>query len=133
MQGRNLTHFARYDAPGAWTEPHFVLGIATMLAGAVINLQADTIMINLRKDDNDKEYRIPRGGFFHYVSGANFFGEIVEWAGFAIANWSLPAAAFAAFTFCNIAPRGAQHHAWYRKKFADEYPRERKAVIPFLW
>ena len=26
---------------------------------------------------------------FEYVSGANFFGEIVEWTGFAIATWSL--------------------------------------------
>ena len=25
---------------------------------------------------------------FEYVSGANFFGEIVEWTGFAIATWS---------------------------------------------
>lgn len=30
------------------------------------------------------------GGMFQYVSGANFFGEILEWTGFAIASWSLP-------------------------------------------
>ena len=47
---------------------------------------------------------------FEYVSGANFFGEIVEWTGFAIASWSGIAAAFAFFTFCNIGPRALQHH-----------------------
>jgi 3-oxo-5-alpha-steroid 4-dehydrogenase 1 len=70
---------------------------------------------------------------FTYVSGANFLGEIVEWAGWAVAAGSLPAVAFAVFTFCNIGPRGAQHHAWYVEKFKGEYPRARRAVIPFLW
>lgn len=32
-------------------------------------------------------------------------GEIIEWIGFAIACWSLPAAAFAVYTFANLAPR----------------------------
>ena len=69
---------------------------------------------------------------FEYVSGANFFGEIVEWAGFALAAGSWPAAAFALFTFFNTAPRGYQHHLWYINRFKD-YPPSRKAVIPFLW
>ena len=50
------------------------------------------------------------GGMFEYVSGANFLGEIVEWAGFAIATWSLPGLAFSFFTCCNIGPRAYQHH-----------------------
>jgi hypothetical protein len=35
-------------------------------------------------------------------------GEIIEWTGYAIACWSLPAAAFAIMTFCNLGPRA--HH-----------------------
>ena len=31
-------------------------------------------------------YHIPHAGMFRYVSGANFLGEIVEWAGFALAS-----------------------------------------------
>ena len=50
------------------------------------------------------------GGAFEYVSGANFLGEIVEWWGFALASWSLPAVAFALFTTCNIGPRAYTHH-----------------------
>jgi 3-oxo-5-alpha-steroid 4-dehydrogenase 1 len=33
-------------------------------------------------------YKIPTGGLFDYITGANFFGEIVEWTGFAIASCS---------------------------------------------
>jgi len=40
----------------------------------------------------------------------NFFGEIVEWTGFAVACWSLPATAYAIFTACNIGPRAISHH-----------------------
>ena len=49
---------------------------------------------------------------FTYVSGANFFGEIVEWSGFALACWSLPSLAFAVFTALNIGPRAIQHHRY---------------------
>ncbi|RYG55129.1 hypothetical protein EON66_06025 [archaeon] len=47
------------------------------------------------------QVHLVQGGLFELVSGANFFGEILEWAGFALAAWSLPTFAFAFFTFCN--------------------------------
>ena len=76
-------------------------------------------------------YKIPRGGCFEYVSGANYFGEMLEWCGYAVAANSLPAAAFAFFTISNIGPRGWQHHLWYKEHFPG-YPKHRRAVVPFL-
>ena len=47
---------------------------------------------------------------FEYVSGANFFGEIVEWLGFALFVQTFGAFSFAAFTAMNIGPRAVHHH-----------------------
>ncbi|CAK6978735.1 -oxo-5-alpha-steroid 4-dehydrogenase 2a, partial [Scomber scombrus] len=90
----------------------------------------DHILRNLRKP-GEIVYRIPYGGMFEFVSGANFLGEIVEWFGYAVAVWSLPAFAFAFFTVCSIGPRAYQHHRDYQQRFED-YPRSRKAIIPFI-
>jgi hypothetical protein len=60
-------------------------------------------------------YKIPRGGAFEYVSAANYFGEMLEWAGWALAAGSAPAAAFAFFTAANLAPRGWRHHQWWAR------------------
>lgn len=52
----------------------------------------------------------PTGGMFDYVSGANFLGEITEWAGFALAGQSLQSLAFAVFTLVVLASRAVSHH-----------------------
>lgn len=117
--------------PANWlTDLRFLIGLLVFATGAFINLQSDQILLNLRKP-GETGYKIPKGGLFKYVSCPNHFGEIVEWTGFAILCWNLPALAFAVWTAANLIPRTLSHHKWYREKFED-YPEERKAVIPFL-
>ena len=109
-----------------------IVGVLVWSAGLAINLHSDAVLRRLRKP-GETAYRIPRGGAFEYVSCANYFGEIVEWCGYAVASGGrLPAVAFAFFTLANLAPRAQHHHDWYRRKF-DDYPEQRKAIIPFLW
>lgn len=129
--------------------PQFISGFLLFWFGLIVNIQSDNILLNLRKNEGTKEYKIPYGGFFEYVSCANYcklifshinqsnddfpiVGEIVEWTGFALACNSLPAYAFMIYTFCNIGPRGYKHHLWYLQKFED-YPKNRTAVIPFIF
>eukprot|EP00898_Chlorokybus_atmophyticus_P006994 jgi/Chlat1/7296/Chrsp58S00541 len=126
MQGRDLTRLRVIEL-----NPRLFLGVVIWAAGLLINQHSDSVLRNLRKP-GENGYKIPRGGCFELVSAAHYFGEIVEWAGFAVASWSLASAAFALFTFCNIGPRGKHHHEWYLNKFED-YPRTRRAVIPFVW
>ncbi|XP_015473733.1 3-oxo-5-alpha-steroid 4-dehydrogenase 1 isoform X3 [Parus major] len=76
--------------------------------------------------------RFITGGMFEYVSGANFFGEILEWFGFALACYTIESLAFALCTLFILGSRARQHHKWYLEKFED-YPKDRKIVIPFLY
>merc|ERR1711991_910738 len=54
--------------------PVFYLGVAMFLCGMVTNIHSDGILRNLRKP-GETGYKIPRGGLFEYVSGANFAAE----------------------------------------------------------
>lgn len=47
---------------------------------------------------------------FDYVSGANYFGEVVEWTGFAIACWNPVALSFAVFALFFLGSRARQYH-----------------------
>ncbi len=69
---------------------------------------------------------------FEYVSAANYFGEIVEWCGWALACRTRASLAFACFAFANLAPRAHHHHIFYKEHFR-EYPPRRKAILPFVW
>ena len=100
------------------------------ILGFLINNISDSTLINLRKKDT-KQYSIPRGGLFDYISCPNFFGEIIEWLGFAILTWSIAGLAFFLWTFFNLVPRALSHHRWYKNTFSD-YPKNRKAVFPFI-
>ena len=118
--------------PEGWLrDPRFLAGAALFLTGVIINHRADSQLIALRRP-GETGYRIPQGGLFRYISCPNHFGEIVEWFGFALMAWNLPALSFAIWTAANLIPRAVAHHRWYRSHFAD-YPPERKAVIPGVW
>lgn len=115
--------------PVAWlADPRFILGLAIFLLGAGINMWSDNRLIGLRRS-GERGYVIPRGGLFERISCPNHFGEIVEWSGFALMCWNLPALSFAIWTAANLIPRAMSHHGWYKRTFAD-YPPSRRAVIP---
>jgi len=109
---------------------NFSAGILIFIAGFIINKISDEKLRNLRKQ-NPSEYVIPHGWMFRYISSPHFFGEIIEWTGWAIITWSLPGLAFAVFTFANLFPRAISSHKWYKSHF-PEYPAGRKAIIPFI-
>jgi len=116
----------------AWlTDPRFVIGVALFILGAGINLHSDAILRALRKP-GDSSYTIPNKGLHKQVASPNYFGEIVEWSGFALAASTMPALAFLLFTIANLVPRARDHLNWYRQTFPS-YPEERRALIPKVW
>mmetsp|Transcript_16301 Transcript_16301/g.45406 ORF Transcript_16301/g.45406 Transcript_16301/m.45406 type:complete len:142 (+) Transcript_16301:560-985(+) len=113
-----------------------VVGTTLFILGWWINFQSDGILRALRtrscaEKDASKRYRVPHGGLFALVSCPNYFGEMVQWTGFAVACWSTPGAAFAIATAANLLPRGLSHHHWYLCNLKG-YPSGRRGVIPYL-
>ena len=109
------------------------VGGALFMAGMAVNLHSDHIIRNLRKPGDTRHY-IPRGGMFRYVSSANYFGELLEWTGFAVASWSWAGAVFAWWTFANLAPRAASLYKRYAQEFGKEFTAlKRKKIIPFIY
>ncbi|MBU1226917.1 MAG: DUF1295 domain-containing protein [Actinobacteria bacterium] len=127
---RWISHFGEYETSWLW-DPRFLLGAAVFGVGSAINHRADTMLIGLRKP-GETGYRIPSGWLFDRITSPNYFGEIIEWFGYALATWSPAGLAFALFTAANIGPRAFANRRWYRATFPD-YPADRKALIPFLW
>ncbi len=129
LNARWLSELGNY--PTRWlADGRFLAGAALFLAGMALNVSSDNILFRLRKP-GEKGYKIPRGGAYRWVTSPNYLGELIEWGGFALAAWSLPALAFFLFTFANLVPRALSHHRWYRQQFPD-YPPERRAVLPWL-
>jgi 3-oxo-5-alpha-steroid 4-dehydrogenase 1 len=123
--------FCLYSYDTSWLFSwQFITGILIFLTGFILNKTADRRLRSLRKN-NPGEYVIPRGWLFNYISSPHYFGEIIEWSGWAIMTWSLPGLAFSVFTFANLFPRAVASHKWYKSHFQD-YPPERKAIIPFI-
>ena len=129
FNGYFLGFFADYSV--SWfLDPRFIIGFIVFVSGFAINIFADNVLFKIRKNSND--YQIPYGGIYKYISCPNYFGEILEWTGFAMMSWSLAGLSFCVWTIVNLLPRALANHKWYKQHF-PEYPANRKALIPFLF
>jgi 3-oxo-5-alpha-steroid 4-dehydrogenase. len=135
MQGGWIFYLSPPDAyPASWLgSVPFILGTMLFLGGMFINIQSDSIIRHLRKPGDTAHY-LPRDGMFRYVTSANYFGEFLEWVGFAILTWSWAGAIFALWTFANLAPRASRIYDYYCQEFSGELDtRKVKRIIPFIF
>jgi len=130
LNGYWLAHFASEYTSDIFLDTRLLVGVMLFIAGFAINKYHDGLLIQLRKTSGNG-YHIPFGGLFNYVSCPNFLGEIISWVGFSIVTLSLPALSFLIWTLVNLIARALDHHKWYLNEFPD-YPKNRKAVIPYL-
>ena len=131
LNGRYLFTFSGGYNNRWMLDPRFITGLILFLGGFILNRWADE-KLRLLREPGETGYKIPYGGLYQYVSCPNYFGEIIEWLGWALMTWSLPGLLFSLWTISNLAPRAHSHHRWYHENFPD-YPNERKALVPFCW
>lgn len=134
MQGEWLFYLApaSYYSTAWFTTPQFIIGTVLFFAGMGINLRSDYIIRHLRKPGDTNHY-LPNKGMYRYVTSANYFGEIVEWTGFAILTVSWSGVVFAWWTVANLVPRANAIWHKYKEEFGEEAVGKKKRVFPFIY
>lgn len=137
------------------TLPHFewyqYVGMAVFALGWIQQYRCHAILASIRsKKPNtgskavvkpysmDKKkidrYEIPRGSWFEWVSSAHYFAEIVIYAGILIVSRGTNIQIWLLFIWVvlNLTLIATETHQWYKSKF-DDYPKLRRAIIPFIY
>jgi 3-oxo-5-alpha-steroid 4-dehydrogenase 1 len=135
LNGAYFSHYGAHYTVDWLTDPRFVAGLLLYYTSLGLNIHSDSILRNLRTKEEvatgARVYRVPHGGLFRYVSSPSYLTELTAWTGFAICSWSPGGVFILALSAANLVPRSFATHRWYRERFED-YPRRRKALIPFI-
>jgi len=89
------------------------------------------------RDDNAKERKIPQGFWFNFVSFPNYFFEILIWVAFNVMTHTVAGVVFNIVGGLTMTQWAIGKHRRYRKMFdgkegRKQYPKNRRAIIPFL-
>ncbi|RZR76825.1 hypothetical protein BHM03_00001712, partial [Ensete ventricosum] len=101
---------------------------------------------SLRENKGADEYVIPYGDWFRYVSCPHYLAEIVIliiYFGILVASGGSDITIWLLFMFVvclselnlsvsNLTFAAAETHRWYHRKF-ENYPKTRRAIIPFVY
>lgn len=135
LNGSWVSTYGEHLTLSWFLDPRFIIGIILYYTGFALNIHSDYIVRNLRSKDEinsgEKVYRIPFGGGFKFVSNPSYLGELIAFTGFAIATWGPGGLFVLLISAANLIPRAFATHKWYQHKFED-YPKDRKALVPFL-
>lgn len=131
MQGQWLFYISPENYYRNWSKnPKLYIGIIVFITGMAINIHSDFVIRNLRKPGDNNHY-LPNAGFYKYVTSANYFGELIEWTGFAIMTWSISGFVFVWWSFANLFPRAFSIYRRYYEMFGAPVL-EKKRIIPFI-
>ncbi len=130
-----FTEYGKHLTNDWFTDPRFLAGLIVYYSGFFLIVQSEAIVRNLRDpkklESGERDYKIPYGGGYRFVSSPQYLGELTAWAGFALLTWGLPGVMIFLISAGNLVPRAFATHKWYREQFPD-YPADRKALIPYV-
>lgn len=118
--------------------PHVMIGSMVFVASSCLQWNIGQRLANMRKDAQGKvvtkRHEAPSGGMFEYVSCPHYFAEIMIYTGLTLILWNFNFTWLSSviFTVVNQACLAVLTHRWYFENFKD-YPRYRKALIPFIF
>jgi 3-oxo-5-alpha-steroid 4-dehydrogenase 3 len=99
---------------------------------------AHNIFAQLKKQlalsDSKNSHSVPYGDWFYYVSCPHYLAEILMYACISIILGIKHKTGIIIFIWVliNQVIAGMMSHFWYIEKYSHTYPKNRKAVIPFI-
>jgi len=131
----NMSAFFRVNYELSWFwSPQFIIGTAIFFFGMIVNLHSDRIIRKLRKTKEDNNYYLPKGFLFGRINSSNYFGELLEWLGFAILTWSFAGFVFFCWALANLVPRAKAVYFRYTHFFGDEFTKlNRWKIFPYIY
>ena len=127
--GYNVFHH-EYDNSGLLNFNLQVCCIIGFLFSEYFNYEAHCILRNLKVVNKGKR-GIPQGGMFYFISCSNYFWESMIWFFFSLYVNILPAYLFVIYSVVNMSYGALEKHKTYTNNF-ENYPKNRKAIIPFI-
>jgi hypothetical protein len=114
--------------------PLLVLGFGfiVFLIGEGYNFYHHLLLSRLRKNSDDKEYKIPEGGLFPYLVCPHYFFELLAWVGLAIMSMYLDVYMIVFIMIGYLSGRSNQTREWYLNRIPT-FPKYRKRILPFLY
>lgn len=87
----------------------------------------------LRIKNLDYQHYLPNGFMFEFISCPHYLGEILIYLSISLLlNFYINVSIIFLWTFISHIKMAKQTHNWYLKFFGNDYPKNRKALIPFL-
>lgn len=82
----------------------------------------------------DLNHYLPHGFLFEFVSCPHYLSELLIYLAISLTlNLYINAFILFIFVFVIHLPMALQSHDWYLRKFKETYPKNRKALIPFIF
>ncbi|XP_071732063.1 uncharacterized protein [Rutidosis leptorrhynchoides] len=107
------------------------IGLTIFIVGILGNFYHHSLLSKLRKN-NEKEYKIPRGGLFNLVICPHYLFEIIIFVGITCISQTPVAFACTFGDSMYLIARSYATRKWYENKFED-FPKHVKCVIPYVF
>ena len=85
------------------------------------------------KEESKGEYKILPGVYgFQFVSCANYLWEFLAWVSFSLFVGTINFWVFSLCGFYVMTKWALEKHSNFKNLFGEDYPRDRKAIIPYI-
>jgi len=108
-----------------------VFGVSIWVLAEISNLSTHITLRNLRPAGSRKR-AIPYGYGFSLVSCPNYLFEIQAWIVISIMTGSWSAWFFTIVSTVQMTLWALKKHRLYQEEFGNDYPKGRKALVPFI-